>query len=59
VKLTGLSAVAIHAEMLRNRMERAEESERTLLDIIRMYSEGSKVAESYLRSLGKHMETWP
>jgi post-segregation antitoxin (ccd killing protein) len=55
VKLSGLAAVGIHAELLRHRMERAEEGERELLTIIGMFADGSKVAEAYLKGIGKQM----
>ena len=55
---TGLAAVGIHAEMLRNRMERAEESLRFLHEVIASYARGSKLAEAYLQKVGKIMENW-
>ncbi len=51
MKLTGLPAAVIHFEMMRNRLEHAEESARSLHQIIQLWADGSKVAEAYLRKV--------
>jgi hypothetical protein len=56
MNLTGMAAAVIHFEMMRHRMERAEEGERELLTYIQLWAGGSKVAETYLKRLGKSME---
>jgi hypothetical protein len=45
----------VHLELMRHRMERAEEGERALLDIILLWATGSKVAEAYMQRLGKSL----
>lgn len=46
----------VRNHLMRNRMERAEESERQLLELIQLFASGSKVAGAYLKKLGLMME---